>query len=109
MLYHKKEDFWVEREKATIAIAVAQRNHLLVAAGICHQARLISEKHFPLFSLLNAFTGLERTPKGYLEMGKRIMERRKELFPLPPIKVEDERIAGILSFVDEPVDKLLLT
>ncbi|WP_020610769.1 aldehyde ferredoxin oxidoreductase N-terminal domain-containing protein [Sediminispirochaeta bajacaliforniensis] len=109
MLYHKKEDFWVEREKATIAIAVAQRNHLLVAAGICHQARLISEKHFPLFSLLNAFTGLERTPKGYLEMGNRIMERRKELFPLPPIKVEDERIAGLLSFVGEPVDKLLLT
>lgn len=105
VLYHKQEDFWVEKEKAVIAGAVMERSMVRTAAGICPQARLVSEKRFPLFALLNAFTGWERTGRGYLETGRRIAAERVRFFPPPlrlPLSTRERELLALTRSLRNP-------
>jgi aldehyde:ferredoxin oxidoreductase len=68
----------MDLEQEKILLAVLDRKHLRSASGICCNSSLAGEEHFPLFALLNAFTGWEKTPRGYMEIGRKIILQRQE-------------------------------
>jgi len=67
------------RDLATAAVACSRFSQVLNGAGLCLFGAFIGVNRLPVFEWLNAATGWQETPEGYMQAGARI-QALKQLF-----------------------------
>lgn len=67
------------RDLARAAVACSQFSQVMNGAGLCLFGALIGVHRVPVFEWLNAATGWEETPLGYMQIGARI-QTLKQMF-----------------------------
>jgi aldehyde:ferredoxin oxidoreductase len=67
------------RDLAAAAVACSRFSQVMNGAGLCLFGAFIGVQRVPIFEWLNAATGWQETPQGYLQIGARI-QAVKQLF-----------------------------
>ncbi|MCJ7623795.1 MAG: aldehyde ferredoxin oxidoreductase family protein [Anaerolineaceae bacterium] len=78
-IFNKDERYDPSPEKAAAAVASSRLFQLLGGTGVCLFGALIGVQRIPIFEWLNAATGWDISPEGYLEIGARI-QTLKQVF-----------------------------
>jgi len=81
LLYFKSREYKASEEEAGKSVASTLYKQLCDMAGGCIFAMMTGVRHWDLFALFNAATGLELSPDEYMEMGRRAQTLR-QLFNL---------------------------
>jgi aldehyde:ferredoxin oxidoreductase len=86
------------RDKAISAVACSRFSQVMNGAGLCLFGGFIGVQRLPIFEWLNAVTGWQETPDGYMQAGARV-QALKQLFNarhgLPPRHAINLRAIGL--------------
>lgn len=75
--YNKKEEYIPSDNEAMKAVAQACMKQVVESTGSCMFAAISGVQHWPIFKWLNTATGWNKSPKEYLEIGRRIQTLRQ--------------------------------
>ena len=78
-LYSKQEKYLATEDQAAAAVACSRFSQVMNGAGLCLFGAFMGVSRIPFFEWLNAATGWNYTPEGYMQTGARI-QALKQLF-----------------------------